>query len=535
MLLRWIPLAVLAHARTGIQNEIESGFVAGRSGDVILMPKDLPHDSSITLLGEGHIESNLVPEKVSINEVRDIASQALGLPGHNNQAFVKGDMFNMPTLQTMIVVHGMGTDAIKSHGLSNLAAMTGNSPTMELEDLSYPRDPLALSVTLSSGVNPATHGIVAEKWQSQGKVEHALSDDLHYESANIADVLTQLFPESLALSVSGSWAESRAHAPHTTSANTNAYAFNKESKKFESSASASSARLPSQLLEWSFHVDNTDATELFARMKLHGGHVSFTSNGDYTVQADRSSSPVAFSAQDSTDMMLIAEIMYAKFLARKLSTNTKLQKLLSDDHPDTITLSFRGLDAVAQKYGLESKQYAAALKLYDSALPLICTSFTQQLSPSSSSHIGQLVLMGTPVLLNKKMIEEQMQHLALSVDMAYLPSLYLAQAHSDPAHACETLRMNLDADSSSNIKTVCYHELENVQPTDSVFLMTSETTTSSATNVTAAELKRFQIVLWFSLAFTFTIIAAVLSFCCMEYERDTLLFSKRRVKEPSRQ
>jgi len=245
------------------------------------------------------------------------------------------------------------------------------------------------------------------------------------------------------------------------------------------------------------------------------------------VKSGPSASPVRFHLDDKVDAALLAELFYAKTLVKKLATDTELQRRISDDTPDSVTLSFRSLNSVGEKYGYDSKQYIAALKLFDSAIPVI-TAKLGELSPSA--HVGELVLMGSPVLLDKKAISEQINHLSLASDTGFLPTIFLEKS-IDSSHACQVLRMNLDVE-SSGLRTFC----PNSYVESGSVVYTLDASNSGATNdvVTIEQLKRWQIVLWLCLGGFFTLLAGVIAFGCMEYERDTLLFSKRRIKEPSR-
>lgn len=254
------------------------------------------------------------------------------------------------------------------------------------------------------------------------------------------------FYQSLAISVSGSKAESLAFAPHEATENTFTYYYDAKAGSFVSTGADSE-------LDWSLHktvanAGNSDMDELWRRIKMNGGDVFYNrKENSFRVKSGRTSSVVDFKLGDATDASLIAELVYVKTLTKKLATSTKLQKKIADTSPDTISVSFHSLDAIGAKYGVESKQYIAALHLFDSALPLIAHNL-QTLSPSSS--IGQLVLMGSPVVVDKEVLHAQMKHLALNANPKFLPSLYLERSGAS-ADSCQVLRMNLDM-TDSNLK-----------------------------------------------------------------------------------
>eukprot|EP00471_Norrisiella_sphaerica_P003468 CAMPEP_0184483318 /NCGR_PEP_ID=MMETSP0113_2-20130426/4960_1 /TAXON_ID=91329 /ORGANISM="Norrisiella sphaerica, Strain BC52" /LENGTH=506 /DNA_ID=CAMNT_0026863639 /DNA_START=21 /DNA_END=1541 /DNA_ORIENTATION=- len=502
---------LLCHG-AAVPPQVHNGFVSGRSADAIIMPSELSDDASITLLGED-ISLENVPKSIALRDVRDIMSQSLGLPVSQEKSFIREDVFDRPSLEYLIIVHGMGADTVSQLDLANMKALTSKNPTMGLRDQTYPRDPLALSVTLTTGQYPSVHGIVGESWRADGQMEAAYSNGKHSDVGNVADMMTQFFgTKSLTVSASGSLAESKAHAPHSKSANSHACSFNTELKKF-----VSESRSPS--FEWSLEA-KVDADELWNLIKLAGGRVEIQEDRNLlVVQAHSSASTINFDLNDSVDSTLAAEILYAKVLAEKLSAN----ELLQDDTPDSIFLSFRGLEAIAGKYGRKSEQYNAAAQLYDSAIPVIASLY----SKLASKSVGQLVLMGSPVTLDKEILMAQIKHLSLSLDTRFFPSIYFSESDSNPAQTCQVLETGL----GTSVKTVCSHPLYDYDET--VFLASHSSSTNST--VTEVELKKFQIVLWLSLALAFSLLAGICSFCCMEYERDTLLFSKRRLKEPSAQ
>mmetsp|Transcript_12633 Transcript_12633/g.24636 ORF Transcript_12633/g.24636 Transcript_12633/m.24636 type:complete len:537 (+) Transcript_12633:2-1612(+) len=526
--LKWMMLAalgfVLVSVSADLPREIEDGYYPGRSGDVIFMPSDLPDDSMMVLFGSDHLKSEQ-PQSLSINSVRDGISQAFGMAGTAAVSLVKDDVFHRPNLNFLVMVHGLGKDTVSKYNLHNIFALIGNNPTIKLEDISYPRNPLALSVTLVTGEKPAVHGLVADSWQEGGNKKHALTGENHAASANIADLMTQTYgDECLAISMSSSFAECHAHAPHKATRNTMSYYYDQEQKAFVSQNGSPS-------LQWSLlstvqNIENSDLVELFSRIKLAGGDVVFnTRENSFLVKSGPSASPVRFHLDDKVDAALLAELFYAKTLVKKLATDTELQRKISDSTPDSVTLSFRSLNDIGEKYGYESKQYLAALKLFDSAIPVL-TAKLGELSPSA--HVGELVLMGSPVVLDKKAIADQINHLSLASDAGYLPTLFLEES-IDSSHACQVLRMNLEV-GSSGLRTFCPNSyIETVVTT-----LDASGSTATEDIVTIQQLKRWQIILWLSIAGFFTLLAGVIAFGCMEYERDTLLFSKRRIKEPSR-
>eukprot|EP00467_Chlorarachnion_reptans_P004921 CAMPEP_0114510092 /NCGR_PEP_ID=MMETSP0109-20121206/13588_1 /TAXON_ID=29199 /ORGANISM="Chlorarachnion reptans, Strain CCCM449" /LENGTH=497 /DNA_ID=CAMNT_0001689347 /DNA_START=9 /DNA_END=1499 /DNA_ORIENTATION=- len=492
LLLLLLRPAVLARAASypnnGIAEAVQDGFFPGRSADVILMPENMPEDTTVTLFGTEH-DAATVPANMGVKEVRDIVGQAFGLPTRKQVSFMKDNVFKRPTLNFMVMVHGLGKDTVQNNNLENIDAITGNNPTINLKDVSYPRQELALSVTLTTGEQPSVHGLVSEEWQTAGQTHKALENGNHAETANLADLMTQYYgDESLALSISSSKAESLAHSPHRDTKSTMSCFYDSEAKSFKASNG-------SPELKWSLdsslnNIANSDFAEMWNRMKLAGGAVTFLDSQSVVVKSDRMASEVTFDLQDPIDASFFSELFYAKTVAKKLATSTSFQRKLSDSTPDSVVISFRGLIALGKKYGFDSKHYLAALKLYDSALPLIINNFIQ-LSPKS--FVGEMVLMGSPIVVDENLVKGQLAHLSLSSDSKYLPAIYLGNDHVNPSHTCQTIRMSLDVN-PSGIKTFCLNELPN-HPQNTV-LVSLLSTSFSNSNVTAEELKKFQIVLW---------------------------------------
>ncbi len=482
-------------------------------------------------MGDNRYESKL-PEKIGICGVKGVVAQAFGITGGSTvqSDIVKDDMFNRPSLNYLVVVNGLGSDSVEAHDLTNIRALLGNNKNLKLDDLSYPRDPVALAATLATGHKPREHGIIGEHWSMEGNAQRAFEGN-HALVANIADLVTKHFGEdSLAISVSGSKAESLAYAPHQANKNSFTYHFDAVAGKF---VPAAGTPMSHSEIGWSLAETvangNGNNNELWSRIKLNGGDAFFNREEDmFTVKSGPSASEVHFDMKDPVDSTLLAELCYSKFLTNKLATSTKLQKKLTDSSPDTITISFHSLNAIGEKYGFNSKEFISALHLFDSALPLI-THNLQTLTPSSS--MGQVVLMGSPVNVNGDLLDEQMKHLSLVSLRKFLPSVYLKHSPEATSDSCQVLRMNVEM-ASPSLKTYC--PTTNMPRLAQINLLSVSAT---ATNETATddEIMKFQIALWMSLALGFSLLAGVLTFVCMEYDRDTMLFSKRRIKDPSKQ
>ncbi|GAB5368141.1 hypothetical protein AAMO2058_001292800 [Amorphochlora amoebiformis] len=527
-----LGFALVGAVHQGVPTEIEDGYYNGRSGDVIFMPSDLPDDTVMTLFGDRVTAET--PRSISIKEVRDIVSQSFGLTGAREHSFVKDEVFNRPNLNFMLVVHGIGGDTISMHKLHNLMALVGNHPRIDLKDICYPRSPLSLSVTVTTGEMPAVHGIVADTWVDEGEKQTAYTNGNHASVANLADLTTQYFgDESLAISMSSSREEAFAFAPHTITKNSYTAFYDPKAKEFVFDHHASPE------LTWSFaatlkSIENSDVDQLWNRIKMNGGEVFYDDTlNSFVVKSGSSASSVHFRLNEEAEAAVFAELIYAKTLIKKLGTSTKFTSLMSDNTPDIISLSFRSPVLIGERYGYESKQYKATLNLFDSALPLLIHRLEEL---AQTSHVGELILMGSPVIIDKEAISGLEKHLSLESDSEFLPSLYV-ESGIDPAHTCKTLRMNLDA-GTSGLKTFCPAEIRGEAGLESLIFASSSTslgaTAGTSSNITSEQLIKFQIVLWISLAAFFTLLAVVVSFGCMEYDRDTLLFSKRRIKEPGR-
>lgn len=68
-----------------------------------------PDDSVMVLFGNDRYESKL-PERMRLCEAKDIVTQAFGITGgaREQSAIVKDDIFNRPSLNFLLAVHGLG-------------------------------------------------------------------------------------------------------------------------------------------------------------------------------------------------------------------------------------------------------------------------------------------------------------------------------------------------------------------------------------------------------------------------------------------
>lgn len=481
------------------------------------------------LLGKNKFADNL-PTNVHLREARALITQALGIRGGSTRSSpLAGDeAFSRPRLGFQVLAHGIGTETLDRFDLRNIRALLGNEPSVSLTGLSYPRDPVALSASVATGEAPRVHGIVGSKWRSAGRSELAF-DGNHALVATLSDLVSSQYgPESMSVSVSSDRAESAAHAPHGQKPNAHACSFDADKGTFCADSSEPALR-------WSLRtalaqLESSGANDLWSHVRTGGGDVFYSKNDDsVAVKADGSSSTVRFRMADPTDAALVAELLYAKTLAKRLATATSLQRKIADRTPDTLVVSLRGLDAVGRKYGFDSEEYKAALKLYDSALPLIARSL-ETLAPGAS--IGEVILMGSPAQLDYKTLAGQVKRVsAVNSGRTLLPSVYINDAQAKH-EACQLLRANVDM-LLSNVQTFCPGEAAAPSFVEEVSLLSLSATTSNST-VTDTDIMKYQICLWIGLALTFSMLAGVLTFCGMEYERDTMLFSKRRIKPPNR-
>jgi len=260
--------------------------------------------------------------------------------------------------------------------------------------------------------------------------------------------------------------------------------------------------------------------------------VSVSSNGGsltVTYTGQDGTKTVAFDLSVPEEFALFAELHYALTLPSVLS-HPELLPLVQDSIPDLYSVSFSSLTGLIEKYGRESPQFIAAVKLVDASLPQVVDRFAA-LYPESLA--AEIVLLGShPTMLASTDMREVIAQLQRALPTQegvaeYLPYVYLPQSNTHLSRICEVLNLQL---SSTGFSAYC----PQVAPTFTQFAETNDYDIDLQTingnvlvNYTKPDqrtIEDWQIFLWVSIILFVLLITIVYSTMYMDIRKDSILY-----------
>jgi hypothetical protein len=278
---------------------------------------------------------------------------------------------------------------------------------------------------------------------------------------------------------------------------------------------------------------------------------------------DGNSPKVTFDLSVDANRALFAELQYFYTLGSTLEQTARLKQMVDDDVPDLYAISMASVKGVMNKYGHMSPEYAGALHVTDAAVRMLLNKF-QSLYPNSL--FSQVMLYGSrPAQPDPRPLLEDIQRLlpnqdgvsSMSEYLQYFPSLYIQGARTVDQDTCQTLNRQLNEKfgfsaycpynskesgvaAHAGLKTEELKQDATSAPTDPILPVpsvnakaktTKPSSTSSATvgapvdAPTQEDIARYQIVLWFSIAFALVLLFSTYALAFMSFKKDTLLYS----------
>jgi len=539
--------------------EIEDGYFNGRSGNMILKPKNYQDpDSSIIFLDQtGNIFRNLpLPNEISIYNIADLIGQSFGIsPMHKDftaSDYIKPNFFNRPMANLLIELGYVGdhliTDqsiSIKLNYLSSLRHGEIKGFPMKVVHTSYPANYLSFATSLISGQKPSQHGIVGKMWKDvDGSIIHGYSSkDSWSQVPSLLDIIYQTFHgESLIVSLSGDEQSAKVNSVNPRfrkSSKQDHIAYFRPNKLDFKVSSTGNTVIKNTLRELSarhirfFFESHEDSILNLLRnhagvdIKYNEGFISL-----HYASKDGTQQEAHFDLSLPEDMCLFSELQSSYSLVKVLHS-PDVAPLIHDDFPDFFAISFKSIDSLVEKYGRHSTRVIGALYVLDRSIPLLFDRFSQ-LYPNRL--LSEIVLLGSHP--NTLSVENSQGKELISlfnrkeVFAGLFPSLYIPRG-IDKTFSSELERIGFELFSfPSNAKSMSYAD-----PVS--FYFTEETSLSNPSapsqNVTSAEVAKYQIVLWTSVLLAFVTFFAVYSLAFMSFKKDTLIYSTFNPKWETRQ
>jgi hypothetical protein len=356
-------------------DDVENGFFHGRSGDIIVGPIEDP-DNSFLLLNNN-------PEQYNAPEIEDVAvadliSHFVSFIPLNAQTdrrpFPQTNIFTKPKASLVFAVDGVGGSTLDS--FESLKVLQ-KSEKIKIKPTFGPYNTISLLTTLISGSAPSQHGIIANKWMEQGsKIIQAFEN-------SVSQPLVANFPSILSQSSEGqSLVMSFSSNPQFAAALGTHYALFAQQPDWHNYIYHATEDL--QYLEGTTPSTIAEIATFLSLAKKFVPNFSSLKSDSINVEFDPATSVVTvtfdsktarFSLQEKADLTLFFELELVHRVSSRLEKNNFFKELTQDNFADYFAFSFAGLKTILDKYGKNSPQFNAAVRLLDQELSKFMDSF----------------------------------------------------------------------------------------------------------------------------------------------------------------
>jgi len=485
---------------------------------------------------------------ISAQNVADVTLRGLGLApvSHDTSSsyFVKNDYFDRPRASISLLVDSLGDELVSKYGLGNFMQWRTSETSAPISFESYPHTSLALAASISSGVSPSEHGIVARSWSKKGQMVRAFTDSItSAQSPNIADIMSASFdsstngsPEgkSFTLSASSDSQMASAHCAHQLTGNNYCVTMN-EANDFATVSSQQSRELRSAVTMTATKLKRavTDPSGVLMSMS---GRVQLESgaHGIMLTYPDGSDEQkVEYDLSKSEDYGLFAEIQYAISISSQLSSKP-LASLVNDDAPDYFAFTFASLTPLMERYGRGSPEFVGALHLIDATLPKVMAEFSEAYGRRAVFQIVSLGSQDSHATSDMRVVTSQVDSVLYKQTTATpiresFPYIYVAvQNAAQLAELCDHLAAVVD---QSGFSVYCpapdpLHYSDFIALSQRMFVMDASYSSTNSSDYSDNNIQRYQICLWFSIIMVFVLIAVVLATIYMPIQRDSMVYGQ---------
>lgn len=507
-------------AQASIPDAVAEGYCQGRSGEVLIATDDMDSvGMTIIMPKSSYLDSSTDTREMALQNAADVILRGLGVePVHEDYqaSFVQTSLFNAASSNFLLTIQSLAREYIPNGAPKLNSLMSSPSSTVfDMQCTSYPYHPLTAFTSLTTGTAPCDHGIVGESWQSEGEVVDAFDSNAGSLTPNINDLVSRAFDgQSLTLSVAGSYAYSQANCVHQSLSNNDFCVAANMDGDFISQVSRASAALRGNAAAMLHKLgDSESVLNLIDGSSVQGTTVTL---GD-----------ASFDLTEASNRAFFVELQYLSSLLREMSEPSHpLHSLVVDSVPDSLSVTFTSLTGLANTYGFSSPQYIAAVQLLDACIPHLVGA-VKHMYPDS---LVEIVLAGSesPTVAPSNDVLSAVSH--LTDQKTAQPSLYLhPSATNQLATTCSDIK---DSVTAHQVHCPALHLNQLNAKTDSqVFFLQDEadsvsadSTSSSSDEVTDADVRRYQISLWFSVSLAFVIVFAAYAIGGMSNKKDSLLY-----------
>lgn len=252
--------------------------------------------------------------------------------------------------------------------------------------------------------------------------------------------------------------------------------------------------------------------------RINGIKISCDANG-FSIDIPQQNVFATFNADNTAEFSLIAEIKFLLTSLEMFKNKENWLKLIQDDSPDYISFGFASLEKIRQIYGEESSKFKAALLAVDALIIYSTENFKKLYGQSVHSH----ALFVSPSKDSfsseiSNLISTNLQAHLLNPSVMQLPSVYL-QRNAPVKSICTSLSnllekenfdvfcpsvVNQEASSTSTSNNNAQVE-DDFKPYE---LLVESSNLQSNHTITYDTVLIFQLMFWFTIAMTLTLVAA---------------------------
>eukprot|EP01119_Soliformovum_irregulare_P001350 TRINITY_DN11076_c0_g1_i1.p1 TRINITY_DN11076_c0_g1~~TRINITY_DN11076_c0_g1_i1.p1 ORF type:complete len:516 (-),score=152.70 TRINITY_DN11076_c0_g1_i1:103-1650(-) len=488
---------------------VELAYFEGRSGDIILQPKNLQptQEGSYMMVNTPFGQQT---DEISIEEtsIADFISHLVGGPVVSSDAsrdlLQSNSVFNKAKANLMFVLN----DAEELPHLKS--AQSGRR--MDITRMSYPQDFTASLATISTGSIPSAHGIVADSWTSNYVDVNPMQTGAIVE--NLYDTMSRAFEsKSLLYSVSSDQQTTWINAPHfetnTQISHNHAYYFDGQKGRVMN-------------LGRSQGLDLTRAKILENLPRRFSSIEGVTMNGNQLV-ANIQNVEATFDASKKADMQFLTEIEMTYSVVDQLNTDA-FAHLVADEIPDLYTFTYASLRSLSEKYGRSGPNYIAAQYILDEVVSDVTARFQQM-------YAGKLSI---ETLVQKSSISMDMQMDTKTMNLVYeRVEKYLDGTKNQfKMHYPQIyVRSDVDTDTVCNQLTDLPFDVQCPEPRpfasfDDFLIYQSENngTNNGTVNPDFGAAESFQITLWSSIILVVALILTLCAMANMDIGNDSMLY-----------
>lgn len=504
--------------------------VAGRSGDVIIEPKEEVVDSS--KLYFYYSQGTPVSTNGRIlkdTEIADFTSFAVGGPSlesSDRADFVELLPFNKAHASVMFVAPGVTSDAFSIKGI-RLGARKDLVAKYSLKNQFYPTDMVSRLTTIATGTSPQVHEITGRTWNAAhfGKTSAFKANALPQAASLAAKHAAHYEGQSIAISTSSDFAMAASMGFYPFdhhAANHLSYFYNADTEQVENMYDGSVLMTKDDIIDrvavrqYKFK-EAADTTRWLSNRKEIIVYIKSTQEflkDRFNPEAEVKS---IYNLNDKTDFAMFADFEIAFAIIEQLKTNPALQAAVKDHVHDLFTFVFPGIRAVVDKFGPTASHRFSTMYLLDA----VATEIMEEISALYNDKVAtSLLLLDMPAAtamnlkteLKETVFAAVKQNVASSQQLGeFFPALY-AKDEQSVRPLCQAVKQTV----GENYNVHCYDR-------DPVVFARMKADFDRALQLTNDDVATFQIVLWFAIVLVLAIFVVIYSIINMDIKMDAVM------------